>query len=260
MTKAYDREKGMYHTLVDGAPRIEGLLEDQVFIIAALLDAYEITGKHLYFDRALELMDITVRRFWDEKDGGFFDTAQDLADRHGSLTTQRKPFQDSPTPAGNAVAVLVLDRLDALAEREDFGEKAEATLTLFAPKAEQYGLFAATYGLALLHHLRAPVDVVVVGPAGDDRTRSLLRAAYDAPRAANAFSPSTPALCKPATCRPVLPLRCRSCRSMVSPWPWCAKAPPASRRCKPLRPSANSSRANRIEDVRTELGWGRLTA
>ena len=44
MAKAYDREKGMYHTLVDGAPRIEGLLEDQVFIIAALLDAYEITG------------------------------------------------------------------------------------------------------------------------------------------------------------------------------------------------------------------------
>ncbi len=192
MTKAYDREKGMFHTLVDGAPRIEGLLEDQVFGVTALLDAYEITGKHLYFERALELMDITVRRFWDAKDGGFFDTAQDLADRHGSLTAQRKPFQDSPTPAGNPVAVLVLDRLDALAEREDFGEKAEATLTLFAPKAEQYGLFAASYGLALLHHLRASVDVVVVGPAGDDRTRSLLRAAYAAPRAAKrvfAFDP-----------------------------------------------------------------------
>jgi uncharacterized protein YyaL (SSP411 family) len=47
VTKAYDREKGMYHTLVNGEPRIEGLLEDQVFIIAALLDAYEITGTRL---------------------------------------------------------------------------------------------------------------------------------------------------------------------------------------------------------------------
>src|SRR5271157_1151325 len=52
LTKAFDREKGMYHTLVDGAPRIEGLLEDQVFIIAALLDAYEITGTRSYFERA----------------------------------------------------------------------------------------------------------------------------------------------------------------------------------------------------------------
>ena len=192
VSKGYDKEKGMYHTLVDGSPRIEGLLEDQVFIIAALLDAYEVTGTRFYFDRALELMETTVRRFWDGKEGGFFDTARDLADRHGSLTTQRKPFQDSPTPSANAVAAQVLDRLDVLADREDFGEKAEATLALFATKAGQYGLFAATYGLALVHHLRAPLDLVVVGSRDDDRTISLLRAAYEAPRAGKhvfAFEP-----------------------------------------------------------------------
>jgi hypothetical protein len=183
LRQAYDRDKGMYHSLVDGTPRIEGLLEDQVFMAAALLDAYEVTGTRSYFDRALELAETTVRRFWDDKDGGFFDTARDLADRHGSLTTTRKPFQDSPTPAANAVAAQVLDRLDALADRADFGEKAAATLALFAPRAGQYGLFAATYALALIHHLRASVDVVVVGSAGDARTAGLLRAAYDAPRA-----------------------------------------------------------------------------
>jgi len=140
----------------------------------------------------LELMETTVRRFWDDKAGGFFDTAKDLSDRHGSLTAERKPFQDSPTPAANAVAAMALDRLDVLADREDFGEKASATLALFAPKAGQYGLFAATYGLALLHHLRAPLDVVVVGRGADDRTTQLLRAAYDAPRAGKrvfAFEP-----------------------------------------------------------------------
>jgi uncharacterized protein YyaL (SSP411 family) len=81
------------------------------------------------------------------------------------------------------VAAFVLDRLDVLADREDFGEKAEATLNLFASQGAQYGLFAATYGLALLHHLRAPTDVVVVGEPGDERTRTLLRAGYDAPHA-----------------------------------------------------------------------------
>jgi uncharacterized protein YyaL (SSP411 family) len=92
------------------------------------------------------------------------------------------------------MAALVLDRLDVLADREHFGDKAEATLKLFAPKAGEYGLFAATYGLALLHHLRPPVSVVVVGSAGDDRTAGLLRAAYDAPHAAKrvfAFEPGT---------------------------------------------------------------------
>ena len=183
MSKAYDKEKGMFHTLVEGAPRVEGLLEDQVFIIAALLDAYEVTGTRSYFDRALELMETTIRRFWDENDGGFFDTARDMTDRFGSLATPRKPFQDSPTPAANAVAAMVLDRLDGLADREDFGEKSATTLALFASKAAQYGIFAASYGLALLHHLRAAVDIVVIGDASDERTVKLLRAAYDAPRA-----------------------------------------------------------------------------
>jgi uncharacterized protein YyaL (SSP411 family) len=194
MAEGYDQHKGMFHNLVAGAPRVEGLLEDQVFVIAALLDAYEITGIRFYFNRALELMETTIRRFWDDKEGGFFDTARDLSDRHGSLSSQRKPFQDSPTPSGNAVAAEVLDRLDVLADREDFGEKADATLALFAAKAGQYGLFAATYGLALIHHLRAPVDVVVVGSSGDGRTQKLLRAAYSAPRAGKhvlVFEPET---------------------------------------------------------------------
>ena len=136
-------------------------------------------------------METTVRRFWDEKAGGFFDTAKDLTDRLGSLTTERKPFQDSPTPAGNSVAAMVLDRLDVLADREDFGEKAAATLALFAPKAGQYGLFAATYGLALLNHLRSPLDVVVVGRAGDNARRNCSAPRTKPRMRANAFSLSS---------------------------------------------------------------------
>jgi hypothetical protein len=66
-------------------------------------------------------------------------------------------------------------------------------MALFAPKAEPCGLLLeATYRLALLHHLRAPVDVVVVGRSDDDRTMYLLRAAYETPGAGKhvfAFEP-----------------------------------------------------------------------
>ncbi len=170
------------------------LLDDQVFMTVALLDAFEVTGARVYFDRALELMETTLRRFWDHEAGGFLDTAKDSRARQGSLTLARKPFQDSPTPAGNSMAVLALDRLAALADRPDFRAKAEAVLALFAAKAAEYGLFAATYGLALAQHLRPPVEIVVVGESKDERTRGLLRAAYQAPRAGKrvlAFSPET---------------------------------------------------------------------
>ncbi len=196
LAKAYDPEKGMYHSLVNGHPRVDGLLDDQVFMVAALLDSYEVSGARVYFDRALELMQITLRRFWDDNAGGFFDTARDLNDRLGNLTMARKPFQDSPTPAGNSVAVIVLDRLASLAARPDFREKAEETLALFASKAVEYGPFASTYGLALLNHLQPPVEVVVVGESEDGRTSKLLTTAYQTPRAGKRVLAFAPAVIK----------------------------------------------------------------
>ena len=170
------------------------LLEDQVLMASALLDAFDVTGERHYFERALALADLTVRRFWDDTAGGFFDTALDAADRQGSLSIRRKPIQDSPTPAGNSVAAAVLDRLASLADRPDLREKAERTLALFASKAAEYGLHAATYGLALAHHLRPPLAIVIVGRAEDPERRLLLRAAYEARVAGkrvHVFSPET---------------------------------------------------------------------
>jgi hypothetical protein len=216
LANAYDPAKGMAHSLLripseTGDPphassfefpvssfqfRVSnfGLLDDQVFMVGALLDAYEVTSRRSYFDHALELMETTLRRFWDEQSGGFFDTARDLDGRQGSLKMSRKSFQDSPTPAGNSVGALALDRLAVLAERSDYREKAEAILDLFAPKAPEYGLFAATYAVALVNHLRQPLEIVVVGAAEDERTRKLLKAAYEVPRAGKrvlALAPDT---------------------------------------------------------------------
>src|SRR5207249_6032497 len=173
LAQAYDPAKGMAHSLLrietdDSASiadfRVSNfdLLDDQVFMAAALLDAFEVTGRRTYFDRALELMETTLRRFWDEQGGGFFDTARDSGGVQGSLTVTRKAFQDSPTPAANPMAALVLDRLAHLADRPDFRDKAEATLDLLAAKAADYGLFAATYAIAVVNHFRPPVEIVVV--------------------------------------------------------------------------------------------------
>ena len=192
LENAWDSERGVAHLLAEkpteagtpGGPLVASnfdLLDDQVLLASALLDAFEVTGERRYFDRALGLGDLVVKRFWDEAEGGFFDMALDAADRLGSLTVQRKALQDSPTPAGNSVAVAVLDRLAYLADRPDFREKADRTLNLFAAKASEYGLFAATYGLALADHLRGPVEVVIVGEERDSRRESLWRAAQDAP-------------------------------------------------------------------------------
>jgi uncharacterized protein YyaL (SSP411 family) len=197
LREAYVAEKGMAHSLLRVTPtegssqssnvdfRVSNfdLLDDQVFMAGALLDAYEIAGERSYFDRAQELMETTVRRFWDEENGGFYDTAKDASPRQGSLRVTRKSFQDAPTPARNSVAALVLDRLSHLAERPDYREKAEVILELLAPQAGNYGLFAATYGQALANHLRPPVQVVVLTDSAGGAARNLVKTAYETPRA-----------------------------------------------------------------------------
>ncbi|MEE9236158.1 MAG: hypothetical protein V3U28_12045, partial [Candidatus Acidoferrales bacterium] len=91
----------------------------------------------------------------------------------------RKPFQDSPTPAGNPIAAMVLDRLASFTMNQDYRQKARQTLEAFAGVAESYGLFAATYGLAALLHARQPLQVVIVGERADARTQALVRSAHD---------------------------------------------------------------------------------
>ncbi|HEV3275353.1 MAG TPA: thioredoxin domain-containing protein [Terriglobia bacterium] len=194
LEKGWDARRGVAHVLAEpptsaattgaGGELVASnfdLLDDQVLMASALLDAFEVTGERRYFDRALDLGELAVRRFWDEAEGGFFDMALDAADRRGSLVIARKALQDSPTPAGNSVAVAVLDRLAYLGARPDFREKADRALDLFATKAGEAGLFAATYAIVLAYHLREPVEIVVLGPERDPGREALWRAAQDAP-------------------------------------------------------------------------------
>jgi hypothetical protein len=164
---------------VDAQKWAGGVLDDQVFMAAALLDAFELTGEQRYFERAERTIKLCLEKFWDAAQGGFFDRPAEAPPLTESVDIPRKPFQDSPTPAGNAVAAMVLDRLASYTMNADYRGKARQTLEAFAGAADNYGLFAATYGLAALLHARQPLEVVVVGARDDARTRALARAAHD---------------------------------------------------------------------------------
>ena len=54
---------------------VTGLLDDQVQVAAAALDAYEATGEAGWLTWAEQLMDRVWADYWDEAKGGLFDTA-----------------------------------------------------------------------------------------------------------------------------------------------------------------------------------------
>jgi uncharacterized protein len=176
LAQAWDPSKGFLHRV--GGPRLEGSLDDHVFAVAALLDAYESTLERRYFEVALRAMLLAIERFGDPDGGGFFDRAKD-ATPMGGLDVRRKPLQDSPTPGGNSVAAIVLDRLHGFTGEQLYREWAEKTLEAFVGLIPQYGLFAATYALAALLHSRHPVQVVITGASGDEQAAALEKAAHE---------------------------------------------------------------------------------
>ena len=168
--EAWDEKRGFAHRI--GGPRLDGTLDDQVFGIVALLDAYEMTLNARYLRAAQRTLDYILEFFADQENGGFFDRSKD-APHLGGLDVRRKPFQDSPTPGANSVAVIALMRMHAFTENERYYAFAQKTLEAFAGIAPQYGLFAATYGLAALLFARSPMQVVITGRADDPAAKSL---------------------------------------------------------------------------------------
>jgi uncharacterized protein YyaL (SSP411 family) len=166
LAAVWNAEDGLAHVVAYGegvgAARIAGVLEDYAFVASAAVDAWEATGELRYFDVAKEIADAMLARFYDATGGGFFDTELDAA-AIGALSTRRKPLQDSPTPAGNAVAATVLLRLHALTGEAIYDTRAQETLETFAGIVEHFGLYAASYGLALRRAVEAPVQVCVIG-------------------------------------------------------------------------------------------------
>jgi uncharacterized protein len=175
LREAWTDSRGFAHRI--GGPALEGSLDDQVFSVLALLDAYETTLDARYFTVAQRTMDLAVVRYGDAENGGFFDRPSDAAPM-GGLGVRRKPFQDSPTPGANSVSAIALIRMHAYTGEKRYREFAQKTLEAFAGVAPQYGLFAATYGLAATLFARHPIQVVITGNSSDPAAQALEAAAH----------------------------------------------------------------------------------
>ena len=175
LKEVWSENRGFGHRI--GGPALEGSLDDQVFSVLALLDAYEATLDPRYFTSAQKTMDLAIARYGDAEGGGFFDRPSDAAPM-GGLDVRRKPFQDSPTPSANSVAAIALVRMHAFTGDDHYHAFAKKTLEAFAGIAPQYGLFAATYGLAATLFAHHPVQVVISGDSNDPDAQALEAAAH----------------------------------------------------------------------------------
>ena len=165
-----------------GISKIGGYLEDYACYACSLLDVFEASPDIRYLDRARQLADHMLLRFWDGETGSFFMTADgggnDGNDDDGgrALIIRPRRSHDLSLPSGNSVAAHLLLRLYHMTQDGRYLETCERILGSLARTAAE-NPFGFGYLLNTAHlYLRKPVEITLLDP--DGRTTSEIARRY----------------------------------------------------------------------------------
>ncbi|MCR4343938.1 MAG: thioredoxin domain-containing protein [Candidatus Scalindua sp.] len=166
------REDGrILHRYRDGHTAILANADDYAFIIWGLLELYETVFDVHYLKTALDLNREMIKYFWDEKNGGFYFTADDAEE----LIVRQKEIYDGAIPSGNSVAVLNLFRLARITANTDYEDKANKIMLAFSKDVESAPSGYTQMMVALGFGIGPSYEIVIVGNPESEDTKDMLR-------------------------------------------------------------------------------------
>lgn len=165
----------LHRSYRDGQVLELAFLSDYACLIEGLLDLYEATFEPRWLTAAAKLNYTAIEQHWDERNGGFCFTAAD----HEALIARSRDVRDNAVPSGNSVQLMNLLRLAALCGDADLRRLAERQMAAFASQVVASPWSSERFLAGVDFALGQPVEIVIVGPAGDAATRALLRQVHD---------------------------------------------------------------------------------
>ena len=148
----------LYTSWRDGKHSEHSFLDDYAFHAAALTELYHSTLDRKYLEKAERFCREAVKRFADDKCGGFF-----LSDTGDSeLFMNPKETYDGAVPSGNSVMAYNFVRLYQLTGRGDYRALAEKQISYMSARAQDYLTGHSMFLLAKLLYDDPPEHIVVV--------------------------------------------------------------------------------------------------
>lgn len=132
----------------EGESAHAGKLDDYAFLAWGLLELYGATFEIPYLAEAGRLADLLLEYFFDRENGGFYPYASDGE----QLLTRTKEVYDGAMPSGNAVAALVLCRLERLTGENRWRAAAQKQLSYLAGAV---GYYPSGHSFSMLTFLEA---------------------------------------------------------------------------------------------------------
>ncbi|MGH7730079.1 MAG: thioredoxin domain-containing protein, partial [Candidatus Eiseniibacteriota bacterium] len=154
----------------EGEAKVQGQLDDYAYYALGLIDLYQATFDPAWLERATRVTEAMVERFWDEQDGGFFESPAG----DSRIKVRMKDGFDGAEMAGNSIAALDLQLLGTLLDRRDWQEKARRTFDHYARRLAT-GAAAMPQMLVAMDLADAtPRHVVIAGRADAADTRAMI--------------------------------------------------------------------------------------
>lgn len=168
------KSKTLYHRWREGERDNVQLLDAYSSMLDGTLHLYEATLNTAHLQFAIDLAEGMISRFYDQKEGGFFQNG----DGDKSLVMRLKEDYDGAEPSGNSVASLSLLKLSKITDRKDLHDAAEKTLELFGRNLQNspHGVPYLITGLDYL--LQEPHRLVIAGDAKEPDAVKILSAAH----------------------------------------------------------------------------------
>ncbi len=134
------------------------------------MELYETTFSAEYLQKALDLNQVLMADFWDEKSGGFYFTS-----KHAELLLVRqKEVYDGAIPSGNSVAFLNLLKFAHLTGKAQFNLYASQLEEAFSPLVQKNPM-AYTYLFIGVDFVLGPTyEVIIVGSQMEENTKKML--------------------------------------------------------------------------------------
>lgn len=149
----------LWRTYKNGKSKIEGVLEDYVFVIKAFIDLYQVTFEEKWMEIAKNLTETVENEFQDSHTKMCYFTSKDT-----ELIARKMELNDNVIPASNSVMAHNFHKLSYFYRKPEWKDNAEQMLANVYEGMEMYGSGYSNWALLLLQLIDSIEEIEIVGP------------------------------------------------------------------------------------------------
>ncbi|KOY85216.1 thioredoxin [bacterium 336/3] len=149
----------LWRTYKNGTAKIQAYLEDYASVIEGLLALYQVSFKSKYYEFARDLIEYTIKNFYDEKEEMFFFTDENSE----GLIARKKEIFDNVISSSNSIMAQNLYFAGILFDNEQYKHIANQMLSRLKRVLSIQVEYATNWAWLYAHSLIPTTEIVIVG-------------------------------------------------------------------------------------------------